>query len=304
MAPPNETTSKTANAAKTNKKELKPQTLIKTVSTLLQTQQFYWFLGHVSVLVSFITYNITSFFTSSLFYYKTILLSVLFTYAIVLRQVHFRKATFSNLTLLKNNLIKDENFQYFTLALVFFLSCSTLRPLSGSVFSFAIFSLFHALTYFQRNLLSSFPVSLQKQQQLNTRINAFTSTYNEPALVFASNSELLLIANFILSIPLTPIRLFTSPLFAITNVIVFGFVVTFLKLRYDSNKYTQQVVNNWDLKVTQLLFSPQAAVIPQSIKDTYQIQFKNLLKTYLGPISVNNIVKLTGGNISSTNKTK
>ncbi|CAH2352734.1 pore membrane protein of 33 kDa [[Candida] railenensis] len=293
-------------AATTTKAEgkFKPDTFGSTMVALVKTQQFYWFLGHVFVLVAFFLHNITSFFSKTLFYYKITLLSVLFTYTIVLRQVHFK--TFASLKApnLRANLIKDENFHYFVLALVFFLTSSRLGALSGSIYSFTIFSLFHSLTYFQNNILSSLPISLSSQQALNSKINNFTSSYNETALMIASQSELLLLTSFVFTIPMTPINLLRSPINAILNVIVFGVVVTFIKLRYDQNKYTQHVVSSWDLKISQLLHSPQASMIPQSIKDAYQIQFKGLLSQYLGPISSTNIIRAIGAKDTSSRKQK
>ncbi len=281
---------------------LKPRGLPQTIAALLQTQQFYWFLGHVSVLVSFVLHSVTAFFSRSTFYYKFTLLSVLFTYTIVLRQLHFRTLSALRSPNLRAGLLKDENFHYFMLALVFFVTHPVTGPLSGLIYSFTIFSLFHSLTYFQNSLLSSLPISLSAQQTLNTRINNFTTQYNEPALMIASNSELLLLTTFVFSLPFTPVYLFKAPLYAITNLFVFGVVIVFLKLRYDLNKYTQLVINSWDLRITQFLFSPQAAMIPNSVRNGYQIQFKTLLHRYLGPISVPNLIRITGGAAGGSRK--
>ncbi|CAK7909296.1 pore membrane protein of 33 kDa [[Candida] anglica] len=277
-------------------KTLKPQTFTNTIVPLLKTQQFYWYVGHVSVLFSFVMYTVKSFFSSSLFYYKLTLLSVLLTYTIVLRQVHFKTLDSIKSPTFKQNLLKDENFHYFWLALTFFLVSGSVGAVSGALYSFTIFSLFHALTYFQNNILGALPTSLSQQQAINSRINTFTTSYNEPALMVAANAELLLLSSFVFTIPFTPFRLFRAPVAAIANLWLFATVVVFLKLRYDSNKYTRTVVDSWDLRISQFLYSPQSQIIPQGVKDAYLVHFKGALQKYLGPITFSKTVAPTKKN--------
>ncbi|CAI5758928.1 unnamed protein product [Candida verbasci] len=219
---------------------------------LLKTQQFYWFLGHVFAVLFFILNTLTSFFNprSSLGYYKFALASIILTYGIVIKQVHFK----TNFTI-SRRLLRDENVQYLLLASIFLIASFKIGQIHSSLYSFEIFAVFHILTYFQNQLLGVFISNIRAQQRLNSIINNFTTKFNQPALFAASNSEiiLLLICGFNL-IPMFLLLIFRRNFidFAI-HLFLFGSIVVFNKLRFDSNQYTKVVVEQMDAKVNQIL---------------------------------------------------
>lgn len=268
------------------KSPLQPKSLVQTIVALSKTLQFYWFLGNLGVLVNFI-FNILSF-GKSVKYYNRTLLSILFTYSIVIKQVHFKFKLVQSISKLSNRefrlkLIRDENVQYFLLATTYYLSSSIIGPISGALYSFAIFSFFHVLIYVQNNLLHAFPISISKQQQINSAINSFATQYNQQALLLASNSELLAVAGFGVSIPLVLITIFRNPFAAIVKALVFVVLVVFFKLRYNTSKFAQTVVEQWDMKINSLLLNPMC---PSSIRDLYNVTFKGLVKSYVSPIEL------------------
>lgn len=221
------------------------------VTRLLKTQQFYWFLGHVLAILFFVLHFVTSFFNpaSSLKYFRFSLLSILLTYTLVIKQIYSRK----NFTV--NKLIRDENVQYLTLALVLYLASFSIGPVPSSLYSFVIFGTFHVLSYFQNNLLQFVP-KLATQQRLNSLINLFTESLNSQAMGTAALGEIVLLGLIGMQLPGA---LFLDLLFkrkyiaVLTKFGVFGFVLVFDKLRYDLSEYTKAIVRQFDTQAGGLL---------------------------------------------------
>lgn len=274
-------------AEKNNKVQAK--SLGQTVATLARSQQFYWFVGHLLGIFFFILNMISSLFSKSNTYYNCALIAEIFTYGIVIKQIHFKNSGITGITKiasdreLRARLVRDDNVQYILIALVFLFSSGTIGGVAGGLYSFTIFSVFHVLSYFQTNLLGSLPLNKLQQQNLNNRINHFTTTYNQQALLMAANAEFLLLSGFILSIPLAVVQLFRIPYFVIVNTSVFACIVVFLKLRYISNRYTQEIVSLWDMKINQFLLSGR---LPPSFSELYNIKFKSLVLTLTDPIQL------------------
>ncbi|CUM66338.1 uncharacterized protein PRCAT00004001001 [Priceomyces carsonii] len=262
-----------------------------SILPLLRTQQFYWYLGHVLTLVFFVL----NFFSRSLRVYRLCLLAILLSYFIVIRQIFFKGQAKKTLKSISDpgfryQLLKDENVQYLILALVFFASSFIVGQVTGGLYSFAIFSLFHSLSYFQTNIVSGLPIGASRKNSISSAITRFTTGYNKQALFIAANSETIMLSGVFISIPLSAFRIFRNPLYVLVNVFLFATIVVFLKLRYDSNQYTQAVFNQWDTKINQLLMHPSA---PPSLKYTYSTTFKGLLKRYIEPIKIQKNIKKT-----------
>ncbi|CUM56419.1 uncharacterized protein AC631_04445 [Debaryomyces fabryi] len=258
----------------------------QTIATLALSKQFYWFVGHALEIIFFILNMISSFFSRTAKFYNCALVAVLFTYGIVIKQIHFKKTGLGQVVRdrdLRARMIRDDNVQYFLLALVFLLSSGTIGGVAGGLYSFTIFSVFHVLTYFQTNLLGSMPFNKVQQENLNAKINHFTTTYNQQALLMAANAEFLLLSGFIFTIPLMFVQIFRIPLFVIVNTSVFAAIVVFLKLRYISNRYTQEIVSQWDMKINQVLLSGK---LPASLNEYYNIRLKGLIQKLTDPIQL------------------
>jgi hypothetical protein len=118
---------------------------------MASTQHYVWAGGHfVLLLASFkVLFAAATFSRFSPFWYKTSYIGALISYAIVCHKslgtpspnpAYFKKA------------LADENFQYFLLAFFWF----TGKPVTMSLIPFAIFSLFHALTFTRTTLMPQF----------------------------------------------------------------------------------------------------------------------------------------------------
>lgn len=246
------------------------------VSKLVKTVQFYWFLSHVFTVLFFLVQTFYSFFSynQSLRYYQFSLLSIIITYLIVIKQL--KKKTF-------NQLVHDENIQYLSMAIIYYLSSLRIGVITGSLYSFVIFSIFHILNYYKNNLLEIFISSIQHQQIIHSKISQFVSTYNQQALLMAANAEIFLLlfgANPLVQLPMIITDIFKFDILSIfVRINLFLLVVIFNKFRYDSNQFTRLVVEQWDLKIQQLLLK-----FPQF--NSYYDYFKQLIINYITPIKL------------------
>lgn len=234
---------------------LRYQPPLEVLTNLLRTQQFYWFLGHVLAVLFFVLNFVTGFFRprSSLRYYQFALLSIILTYLIVIRQVHFKSGF--KFSTINARLLRDENVQYLTLAIVLYGSSFVIGQTQASLYSFVIFSVFHVSTYFQNHLLSVFLPSIGAQQRVNSLITQFTHKFNQPALFLAANAEImmLLFAGFQLAISSLFLLFRWNFVYVGVQGFVFGVVVAFNKLRYDGNQYTKTVVDLMDARANQFV---------------------------------------------------
>lgn len=228
-----------------------PQTPSAQLIRLAQTQQFYWFVGHVLAFLFFVVHTFTLFFRPrlALRYYRFSLVAILLTYLIVIKQVHLKKGITSK------RLVRDENVQYFTLAFIFYVASFQIGVINLTLYSFAIFSLFHILGYFQNNLLPiAFP-DLAMQQRVSSAISHFSTTYNQPALFVAANAEMILAILLAFQIPVALLMVvFRGRLLdLLVKVFVFVAVVVFNKLRFDANQYTKAVVTQFDDRIREFV---------------------------------------------------
>ncbi|KAI3404918.2 hypothetical protein KGF56_002247 [Candida oxycetoniae] len=226
---------------------LKHQTPAQQLIKVVQTQQFYWFLGHVFAILFSVLSGLTGLFyrqKASLRQYRFALLSIIITYIIVIKQVYFKNGL-KQVTVAR--LLRDENVQYTLFAsILYFASLVTESQVPTSLWSYDIFAVFHVLTYFQNHLLSAFIPSLQTQQRLNSKINEFTNKFNQPALYTASSIEIVMVLTTGAELILLPIALilrWRSFTFCATKVFVFLSVVIFNKLRFDASQYTKSAVS-------------------------------------------------------------
>ncbi|KAK6465480.1 hypothetical protein DFJ63DRAFT_316696 [Scheffersomyces coipomensis] len=251
---------------------------------LAGTQQFYWFLGHVLGILFFVLNFITSFFSTrlALRYYRFTLLSIFVTYIIVIKQIFFRNNKLEIKSVTK--FLNDDNVQYFGLAIILYLSSFKIGITSGALYSFVIFSVFHVLTYFQNNLLKVSVSNVRTQQYLNSIINQFTSDYNERALFLAASSEVVLsLMSLFQLIPTILINLLFKweIIFVFVKLITILAIVVFTKLRFDSNKYTKAVIQEYDQRANQYLIR-----IPQ-LNQLYNGWLKGeFIPKYVQPIKV------------------
>lgn len=240
------------------------------VATLARSPQFFWFLGHASSTLLFVLFQVIQFFNQKVAstLYRLILVSEIVSYAIVVKQLHIRVgAGFGAL--------KDENVQYLALALGLLVASFKLGTWPKALYSFAVFSVFHAASYFQSHLLEAMPMSLASQAAWSDRITYISANYNQQALFFAAMTEVFLLTDFILVVPVLLFKLFLDPIYVVFQAGLIVMIMTFIKLRYVYSTCTQMIVAQLDARVTGLLSHP---VVPPSLLALYSVQFKEVVR--------------------------
>lgn len=122
---------------------------------IAQTLQFGWFTGHVVLLVAALRYFMSylTFHAGSkwaMLCYRGAFISAAFTYGIVVYKAYrARMRSGSRQSGGPIVLAADENAQYLAMALVWLFS----RQIPLAILPFAVYSIFHVLTYFRSTLL-------------------------------------------------------------------------------------------------------------------------------------------------------
>lgn len=277
---------------KTTDKSKDRVTLYGTLILLAKTQKFYWFIGHFLSFTFFVMDTISLIF-QQLVFYRYCLAAVMIAYGLVIKQVYFKNFHLKDASVvisskdLKNRLICDDNFQYFMLAMILFLSYSIIGSVGGALYPFAIFSIFHVLAYFQGNILDSLPLHKETKRRFHTIITNFFTTYSEYALLIAANSELILILRFILISLLFPVQIFTSPSYAVVNLLLLASIVIFLKFRYLKSPYTRRIVYQVDSRINTTLKNGK---LPEFLNVLY-FEIKSFVRTVTDPIKLPDVKK-------------
>jgi len=148
-----------------------PPPFAKRVTTLLKSVDFVWFIGHLTgFMYSFASVWLgdSQFILLNKAYSKA-WVGVLLSYAIVVYFEHgFPRLTLHWFT----TSIKDENFQYFCMALYWYFTA----PFRFALFPYTVFALFHILAYARSHLLPVF------FPQVLAELQAFESTRNYAGL--------------------------------------------------------------------------------------------------------------------------
>ncbi|PFH46986.1 hypothetical protein AMATHDRAFT_68611 [Amanita thiersii Skay4041] len=112
------------------------------------TQHYLWASGHFILLLASLRYFIAAatFRTASAWWYKASFFGAIISYAIVCHKS--LGSPQPNLAWIRRALL-DENVQYFILAMFWYSS----RPVTFALLPYAIFSLFHALTFTRTTLM-------------------------------------------------------------------------------------------------------------------------------------------------------
>ncbi|CAK9438535.1 uncharacterized protein LODBEIA_P27590 [Lodderomyces beijingensis] len=247
--PAKPTTPSSSASSKSPSPGVQRPSLVKKLTALAQTQQFYWFLGHLFGILFSVLSLVTGVFykNTSLKYFRFALLSIISTYFIIIRQVYFKNGLKE---IIVPRLARDENVQYVVLALVLLTSTFvTGDQVAAGLYSYDIFAVFHVLNYFRNHLLEVLIPSLQAQQKISSQINAFTQRFNQPALYVASAIEVSLVVTSgfeLIILPFAVLLRWRSISYAVAKLVVFLSVVVFNKLRYDGSQYTRAIVSELD----------------------------------------------------------
>lgn len=217
------------------------------VYSLVQSRQFYWWLGHVCVVFNGLIYfsSVLSFNTNTS-YYKRAYLGALLSYAVVIyNSIGVTHTSFGM------NFLCDENVHYFVIAFYWY----SYQPITVTLIPFFTFSIFHTLTYFKSNIipLISIPNNNKKADQesilyqFNQKIQQFTDNYHTTAMCYVAYVEVVGIMG----------RLLIGVITFQTSVLALIIFAHFLRLRYILSNYTRDALHNTTLELDKWLLPSQ-----------------------------------------------
>ncbi|AJV55569.1 Per33p [Saccharomyces cerevisiae YJM1342] len=226
------------------------------IKSRIKQPQFYWFIGHFLTIFNFIQFHLSI--TSKqnqLSCYKRSLFYISVTYAIVLYQFFKSDQLKFNFTLLRQEMKKLDNLQYFAMLFILFLLSQFNIIISGSLYSPVIFSIFHFLNYFKENLLPFLPlIPLNLKNLLNSKITVFIQNYNGFFLQMAQVFEI--ICGLRVGLFLVPFNFFlllvrrANVSFEVVGTMLAGLTyVWFFKLRYLQSESMRQIFKQYVLRL-------------------------------------------------------
>ncbi|KAK1087887.1 Transmembrane nucleoporin [Friedmanniomyces endolithicus] len=174
--------------------------LTQRLISLASTLQFAWFIGHVTLLLctfryglSYITLNYYS--RWSQFSYRTAFVAAAATYGIVVFKAFRAKQKSGKAMGSPVQMIGDENVQYLIMALVWLFT----RQTALALLPFAVYSIFHVLTYTRGMLLPTIqpppptPAGQKPQSSaLSDSIGSFVKNYYDASMSLVAGLEIAL----------------------------------------------------------------------------------------------------------------
>jgi len=180
--------------------------LQERVLALVQTLQFAWFAGHVTLLFTTCRYALSwirmNYYTRmAQFCYRTSFVAAALTYGIVVYKTQRARAkTGAKAPPSALGLLSDENVQYLLLALVWLFSPQ--YPLA--LLPYCVYSVFHFATYTRANLIPTISppknagdgaaaaAKVKTDSPLAAQIGAFVKEYYDASMAVVSGLEILL----------------------------------------------------------------------------------------------------------------
>ncbi|KAJ1952642.1 Transmembrane nucleoporin, partial [Dipsacomyces acuminosporus] len=262
------------------------------------TAQFYWWIGHVLVLLCGTMYYIKRPFGSkeANWYYPKAYLGALVSYTIVIYKTYGPPQ--ANLAFLQR-LIVDENVEYLMLAFYWY----TQAPMLVTLLPFVVFSLFHVITYSRSTLIPVFfpgvtaevqaarqaPPNSNVQLSMPARASKFlgdwSSKYYSPALKEVGVWEVAVIGSWLILGAI----LLQTPLLAPL------FYFQFLRLRYALSAPTRSAFRRVRMQLDKFLTPPTAhPSVPGAVADIY-IKARDAL-CRMGDMIINPAANANGAN--------
>lgn len=201
------------------------------LSNTVKTLQFAWYVGHLITMVSTIFFALSYvrvFPKAYKFWYKLALFGVVESFGVLILQNIKKNGV--NL----GALIKEDNFQYLILGLVFFVYSPYVLL---TLLSFFLFSTFHVLTYTKHFLLPA--LNIPETHPVSVKIGNFVASNNTRSMQLAA---LLEVYTFFLLF----VRLLT---FSRASLIQFVVYFVFIKLRFEKSAYTRNAFKSIEIKV-------------------------------------------------------
>jgi len=242
---------------------------------------YAWAGGHILLLAASLRYLLSWITLKSVayvFWYRLAFSGALASYAIVVykslgapQSGYLRKA------------LADENFQYFALALYWFMS----RPMALALVPYATFSLFHVLTFARTNLLpmvfppSSTQAERNAQSPIAKSLHAWVKANYDPAMRCVAWTELVILVRVIIGAVVAMLP-YVRRLPIKTSVLTPLIFIHFLRLRYYHSSFTRQVVQASDVMLAKRLSTPNVDPRAKKVYETV----RSLVITWAGSTSI------------------
>ncbi|KAF8898370.1 hypothetical protein BD779DRAFT_3443 [Infundibulicybe gibba] len=251
------------------------------------TQHYLWASGHFLLLISALRYIFLwiTFKPASVFWYKASYTGALVSYAIVCQKSLGTPQP--NLAFFRRAML-DENIQYFLLALFWFTS----KPIPVTLLPFAIFSLFHALTFTRTTLMPQFlppgPPNAAGQPQPHSvakKLQAWVKANYDSAMRVVALTELLILGRvFIGAIAGLPILSLVLGYFITANSLLAPIVFAhFLRQRYYQSAFTREAVGLVTKRVDGYVRQPGSPPAAAQVWDKVQMLTSRWAGSTLAP---------------------
>ncbi|KAH9937467.1 uncharacterized protein B0H18DRAFT_970775 [Fomitopsis serialis] len=239
------------------------------------TQHYMWAAGHFILLVSALRYLLATvlFRGPSSWWYKTAFTGALASYAIVCQKS--LGAPQPNLAWV-SRAMADENVQYLLLALFWWTS----KPISLALVPYAIFSLFHALTFSRTTLMPQLlpqgppataggpPTPHPMQKKLQT----WVKTNYDTAMNAVAYAELLIM-----------LRVFLGAITFQNSLLSPVFYAHFLRARWYQSKFTQAAVAQLHARIEYHIRAPGASPVLAQVYDKVQLVVSRWAGSVIAP---------------------
>lgn len=257
-----------------------PVDAIRTVAQLAHTLRFYWYIGHLLVLIGSVNYLLSFlgiFRAYGFIWYRTAYVAALGSYGISVFETYY-KAKHGGAAPV--SVLRDENLQYFVVVSLWLFT----SPVVGSLVPFAIFALLHTLGYASQYLLPA--LGYPETTGLRPKINEFSRRHNAALVYVAATAELFLLVRLALN------------LFLFRGFIKFIIYALFFRVRYETSRYNRQAVVTWERKVDGWIGGA-----PPPVKDGW-VSFKKALgglPVLTGASSISGLEKTAETKTSTSN---
>ncbi|VVT51140.1 uncharacterized protein SAPINGB_P002997 [Magnusiomyces paraingens] len=246
-----------------------PRSPVSQLQLLTKDPQFYWFLGHVFILLGTFFYALSSLnlgisIRAGLYWYRQTYFLIISSFVFILYSDYIKLRIKHFTTPVA--FLYDANVQYLIVSILWFI----FAPFIGTLPPFAIFSFSHVLSFLHSHLLPALGYS--SQSGLSVSISNFLTTNTPAFMSTVANIELFLLVRLTLA-------LFT---FRLAAFIKFAVFLVFFRLRYQTSVYTYRVIQSWEVFIDRTLSNPN---IPIAVKEgwiTFKGYVRNIFGTLLG----------------------
>ncbi|KND01524.1 uncharacterized protein SPPG_03323 [Spizellomyces punctatus DAOM BR117] len=212
------------------------------LSKLVLSAQFVWFLGHLVTVIQATLYILSMWNSAkSARNYSKAYYGIILSYGIIMYKAHgipqFNSVYFQRL-------MRDENSQYFLLALLW----CTSKPLAVTLLPYFVFSLFHSVNYFRSEILPALlpPSTSTVTPRLQELILKFVKEYQSRALRVVAYAEVWVI------LPVLTIGI----LFGWSSLLSPIFYARFLMFRYFMSPMTKAAFADMRFRLDGLADNP------------------------------------------------